>query len=226
MKITPKSQPDPVSNIKIHDGSFRWALQAAEEVAGKQGLVVTLKQAGLGHLIDNFPENVSQVSGKYSLGEYGKFNVGLLNFFGRGGRSMLMRIGRISNKLGSEQLSAALGNAILTALRVLPEGARTKKGLELVKFGMEKFFVYQGVQPLVMSVEERGDKVTFKLETCGCCCGFESDSPICYMWTGYFQEGLRGLFGKDREVEVREVECRAMGAPACVFEMSKLPVDS
>ncbi len=224
MKIIPKQQHDPVTAIKVHDGSFRWALQASEEVTGKQGLIVTLNQAGLSHFTENFPENFAGVSGKYTLGEYARLNVGLLNFFGRGGRSMIIRIGRVSQQLGSEQLNAALGSAVTTALRLLPEGMRVKRGLELVKFGMERFFVYKGVQPLVMHIEERGEKLAFKLETCGCCCGFEADSPICYMWTGYFQEGLHGLFGKDREVDVKEVECRAMGAPACVWEMSKLPV--
>ncbi len=225
MSITPKTQPDPVSVFKMNDGSLRWALQATEEVAGKQGLSVVLNQSGLAHFVDHYPPNANSVSGQYTFDEYARLNVGLLNFFGRGGRSMILRIGRISQQLGAEQLTASVGKAIVPALRLLPEGMRVKKGLELVKFGLERFFVYQNVQPLVVQIEERGDKVAFKLETCGCCCGFESDSPICFMWTGYFQEGLHGLFGKEREVDVKEVECRAMGAPACVWEMSKLPVD-
>jgi predicted hydrocarbon binding protein len=199
-------------------------LQAAEEVAGKAGLAIVLNQNDLGHLVNAYPENLNRVSGKYSLGEYARLNVGLLNFFGRGGRSMIMRVGRISNRLGVEQLNATMGGAIMTALKLAPESMRVKKSLDVVKFGFEKFWTYQGVQPLHISLEERSDSMLIKFETCGCCCGYTADMPICYMFTGYFQEGLHGLFGKDREVQVKELECRAMGAPACVWEMSKLPL--
>lgn len=224
MIITPKNQPDPICDIKTHDGSLRWALQAAEEVAGKAGLAIVLNQNDLGHLVNAYPENLNRVSGKYSLGEYARLNVGLLNFFGRGGRSMIMRVGRISNRLGVEQLNATMGGAIMTALKLAPESMRVKKSLDVVKFGFEKFWTYQGIQPLHISLEERSDSMLIKFETCGCCCGYTADMPICYMFTGYFQEGLHGLFGKDREVQVKELECRAMGAPACVWEMSKLPL--
>ncbi len=138
---------------------------------------------------------------------------------------MIMRIGRISNQLGVEQLSSIMGGALMTALKLVPESMRVKKSLELVKFGFEKLWTYQGVQPLHISLEERSDTILIKFETCGCCCGYTADVPICYMFTGYFQEGMHGIFGKDREVEVKEIECRAMGASACVWELSKRPVN-
>jgi len=37
----------------------------------------------------------------------------------------------------------------------------------------------------------------------------------------WYNEGVRWLTGKEFEVE--EVECRATGAPACVWEISKTP---
>lgn len=226
MNISPKTHKDPVSEIKFMDGGFRCALQAAEEVAGKQGVKVVLTQSGLSRLIDNYPESLYATSGKYTCGEYAQFNVGLLNFFGRGGRSMVLRIGRLSQEYGTEQTNSLLGNAVLGALHLIPEGARLKKGLELMKYVFERTFTYEGRQTMGMQVEERGDKLAFVVETCACCCGFTSDVPICYTWVGMLQEGLRGTFGKDREVDVKEVECRAMGAPACVFEMSKVPPKS
>jgi len=224
MNITRKSTPDPIAAIKNHDGGMLWALQAAEEVTGKPGLAVVLKQAGLEYMIDNFPENNNQVTGKYTLGEYADLNVGLLNFFGRGGRSMVMRIGRASQALGMEQFNNAFGAAGIAALRLLPEGMRAQKALEVVKFGFEKFFTYQGVQPLKIRVEDRTEKVAFIIETCGCCAGYTADVPICYMFTGYFAGGLQVVFAKGEQFDVKEVECRAMGAPACVWEMNKLPL--
>ncbi len=222
MNITPKTEKDLVAELKFQDGGFRCALLAAEEVAGKQGLNVVLTQSGLTHLVNHYPEDLNKPSGKYTFEEYGKLNVGLLNFFGRGGRSMVLRIGRLSQQYGTEQMSALMGTAITSAMRLIPEGMRTKKGLEFMKFAFEKVFEYQGNQ-MVIRVEERGDKIAFCLDTCGCCCGYNADQPICYCLTGMLQEGLHGIFGKDREVDVKEVECRAMGAPACVFEMSKIP---
>ncbi len=224
MNITRKTTPDPIAAIKNHDGGMLWALQAAEEVAGKAGLAVVLKQAGLESLIDHYPEDLNQISGKYTLGQYADLNVELLNFFGRGGRSMVLRIGRLSQQKGMEKFNNAFGAAAIGALRLLPEGMRVQKALEVVKFGFEKFFTYQGVQPLKIRVEDRGDRVAYIAETCGCCCGYTADAPICYMFTGYFSEGAKVPFNKDDQFDVKEVECRAMGAPACVWEVSKLPV--
>jgi len=103
---------------------------------------------------------------------------------------------------------------------------RLKKGLELMKYAFERMFTYQGHQSLAIRVDDRGDKLAFIVETCACCAGFTADAPMCYVWVGMLQDGLHGSFGKDREVDVKEVECRAMGAPACVFEMSKIPPKS
>ncbi|MFZ6026811.1 MAG: hypothetical protein ACOYYS_03765 [Chloroflexota bacterium] len=155
MNITRKGTPDPATAIKNHDGGMLWALKAAEEVAGKPGLAVVLKQAGLEHIIDNYPEDPNQVTGKCTLGEYADLNAGLLNFFGRAGCSMVLRIGRLSQQKGMEKFNNAFGAAAIGALRLLPKGMRAQKRLEVVK--------------------------------------------------------------------VKEVECRAMGAPACVWEINKLP---
>jgi hypothetical protein len=43
MQITDRIEPDPIASMLIVDAYMRWALEAAEEVVGKQGLVVALK---------------------------------------------------------------------------------------------------------------------------------------------------------------------------------------
>jgi predicted hydrocarbon binding protein len=45
--------------------------------------------------------------------------------------------------------------------------------------------------------------------------------PMCWGRIGTLKEGLSWLTGKDFDVE--EVECRAVGASACVWEVSKTP---
>jgi predicted hydrocarbon binding protein len=53
------------------------------------------------------------------------------------------------------------------------------------------------------------------------CAGKLADTPICWLFTGSLEESLRWLTGK--EFEIVEVECRAAGAPACVWEVPKTP---
>ena len=64
MKITSRPEDDPVCMMHITDAYFRWALMAAEEVAGKRGLEIVLREADLSHLIGQYPEEKLAVSGK------------------------------------------------------------------------------------------------------------------------------------------------------------------
>ena len=56
---------------------------------------------------------------------------------------------------------------------------------------------------------------------CPLCAGKAADLSMCWGRNGTLQESALWLTG--REFAVEEVECRAMGAPACVWEISKTP---
>jgi predicted hydrocarbon binding protein len=45
--------------------------------------------------------------------------------------------------------------------------------------------------------------------------------PMCWGRIGTLKEGLLWLTGKEFDVE--EVECRALGASACIWEVNKSP---
>ena len=47
MNIQPKPTHDPVSDLKLPDAILRWALLSAEEVAGKAGMAVVMREAGI-----------------------------------------------------------------------------------------------------------------------------------------------------------------------------------
>ena len=64
MHIQDKTEHDPVAGLYIVDAYLRWALPAAAEIVGKKGLVVILREAGRGRLIDNYPANESAVIGR------------------------------------------------------------------------------------------------------------------------------------------------------------------
>ena len=59
--------------------------------------------------------------------------------------------------------------------------------------------------------------------SCPNCAGKTADEPICHQTTGMLLEVFEWLTGK--KVAVREVECRAMGPAACVWEIEKTPLE-
>jgi predicted hydrocarbon binding protein len=220
MQITEKAEHDPVAALYIADAYMRWALLAAEGVVGKPGLSVVLRDAGLERLIADYPPDELKLSGDITFDDYAALNAGLFNFFGRAGKSMVMRIGRLSTKQSTEQYGALFGLAALAASKVLPIPTQLRMGMETMQKGFRKLYQPAG-QEVHLRVEDRGDKLAYIARECPICAGRQSDEPMCWLWVGVLQEGCRWLTG--REFEVQEVECRAMGAPACVWEVSKIP---
>ena len=77
MEIQDKAEHDPVADFYQVDAYMRWALLAAEEVVGKRGLGIVLREAGLERLIDNYPSGELNPSGHISFGDYAALNAGL-----------------------------------------------------------------------------------------------------------------------------------------------------
>jgi predicted hydrocarbon binding protein len=214
LEIRNRAVHDPVADLPIVDAYMRWALLAAEEVVGKPGLSAILRQISLAHLIDNYPPELLQVSGNLRYGDYANLNCGLLEFFGRAGKSMTMRVGRISARHGIEQQSEIFGIAVLIASKILPLPTQIKKGLESMQNG------YRRLMPNVrLSLEDRGDKIAYITETCSFCADKEANGHICWTFGGVLQGLLTWQTGK--ELEIEEVQCRAQGAPTCVWEIGK-----
>jgi predicted hydrocarbon binding protein len=221
MEIKNKPERDPVAELPIVDAYMLWALQAAEEVAGKSGLAVVLRQAGLERFIDNYPPNELKITGNITFADYANLSTGLLSFFGRAGRSMNLRVGRLSAKKAVEQQAATFGlNTLVAAARVLPFSLQVKAGLEVQQMGLKRLAQSVG-KNWRMRVEDRGDRFAFIVDDCSLCAGKQADDKICWLWNGILQESIHWLTNKD--IEVAEVECRAMGAPACIWEVSKTP---
>lgn len=221
MEIKEKTEHDPVADLYMVDAYMRWALFAAEEVVGTKGLAVVLRDAGLERFIDNYPpEELEKPSGNITFGDYAAFSASLLNFFGRAAKSMLLRTGRLSTLLAIEKQGKAFGIAILVASKVLPIPTQLKVGMEKMQEGFRKQSQAVG-QEQRMRIKDRGTKLAYITEDCAMCAGKQADGPICWLFTGSLQESVRWLTGK--EFEIIEVECRAAGAPACVWEINKTP---
>ena len=216
LEIHNRSVHDPVADLPIVDAYIRWGLLAAEEVVGKPGLAAILRQINLAHLIDHYPPELLQVSGHFTYADYANLNCGLLEFFGRAGKSMTTRVGRLSARHGIEQQGEIFSIAVLIASKILPLPTQINKGLESMQKG------YRRLMPNVrLSLEDRGDKIAYITETCSLCAGKEANSHICWTFGGIIQGLLSWQTGK--ELEIDEVQCRAQGAPTCIWEISKKP---
>jgi predicted hydrocarbon binding protein len=220
MEITDRTEHDPVADLYQVDAYMRWALLAAEEVVGKRGLSVVLRDAGLEHFIDNYPPEELKPSGNITFGDYAAFNASLLSFFGRAGKSMVLRIGRLSTHRAIEQQGALFGVAVMVASKVLPIPTQLKMGMEKMQDGLRKLSQSAG-QDQRQRIEDRGDKLAYIIETCAMCAGKQASEPICWLFTGTLQESARWL--TDKEFEVQEVECRQVDRCACVWEINKTP---
>jgi predicted hydrocarbon binding protein len=220
MEIKEKTPADPVARLYLVDAYMRWALLAAEEVVGRQGLHVLLRQRGLERFIDNYPPELLNISGNVSLGDYAQLCAGLLTFFGRAGKSMVIRCGRLTSKYAIEKQSGVYNVAAKAAAKLMPSGMQVKLVLDSMANGYNKLYADSG-QALHFRVEDRGDKWAFISVECPLCAGKAADVPMCWGRIGTLKEGLFWLTGKEFDVE--EVECRAVGASACVWEVSKTP---
>ncbi len=214
-----KTSHDPVADLYMLDLSLGWALQAAEEVVGERGLNVVLRQVGLERFIKNYPGETERATGQVNFGDYAKLNAGLLEFFGRAGKSMVLRIGRLSTRKAMQMGGGAFQLAI-AATRLLPLAAQMKMVLERQQSVFRKFSAEVG-QEQRLRIEEREDAFVYIAEDCWACAGIESHGPICLLVNGALHEGL--TFVTHKEFDIREIECRAAGAPACVWEISKKP---
>ncbi len=220
MNVTNKPEHDPVAGFAMPDAYMRWALLAAEDVVGKQGLAIVLREAALERLIDNYPPDAMTLTHKLNSGDYAGLFAGLLGFYGRAGKSMLLRVGRISSKHAIERQGALFNVAATLALKVMPLPAQLKMGLDNMQGGFRRIWKTFG-QTIGLRLEERGDAIAYIAETCPMCAGKHADGLMCLSFTGSLQESARWLTGKEFDIE--EVECRAMGAPACVWEIHKQP---
>src|SRR5215510_12921400 len=172
MEIKNRTQHDPAADLPMVDAYMAWALKAAEEVVGKQGLGIILRENGLERFIDRYPPESLSLSNSITNADYANLCAGLLKFYGRAGKSVVVRIGRISSRLTIEHQGAIFNVAARTAVKLLPLSAQIKSGLENMQDGFRK--IYKDTD-LHLRLEDRGNKWAYIAEVCPICAGKESD---------------------------------------------------
>ncbi|RLD04216.1 MAG: hypothetical protein DRI32_06095 [Chloroflexi bacterium] len=190
----------------------RQALAAAEEVMGANGLNAVLRLSGLGSFVNNLPPDNLEPAIKAT--EYAQFNQAIEDFYGRGGRGMLKRIGKASFQYAINEQPALLGVAG-AALKLLPQKQRIKFILNSMASALKKS------NPQVEAwVEEEDGKIAYIESSCAICHSRKSDKPICYLYLGSLGEAVEWATGK--EYAITETHCMAKGDSYCRFEVGEV----
>lgn len=195
----------------IVNALVRQALISAQEVMGENGLHAVLRSSGLERFIGNFPPENLEPS--IQAVQYAKLNEAIEEFYGRGGRGMLRRIGKASFQYAVREQAALLGLAGV-ALKILPEKQRIKFILNSMANALKKTNA-----DVEAWVEDGGERIAYLESTCAICQGRHSEGPICHLYAGSISEAVRWATG--REFEIIETHCRAKGDPHCRFEVGE-----
>jgi hypothetical protein len=198
----------------IVNALVRQALSSAQEVMGENGLNAVLRTSGLERFVGNFPPN-NLDPGIQSV-EYARFNQAIEDFYGRGGRGMLKRIGKASFQYGVREQAALLGVAG-AAIKLLPEKQRIKFILNGMADALKKS------NPQVNAWVEEGEHLAYLEDTCAICHGRKSTDSVCHLYAGSIAEAVQWATGRPHDVI--ETHCMAKGDPYCRFEVGDVIKD-
>jgi DNA-binding SARP family transcriptional activator/predicted hydrocarbon binding protein len=219
IEIKNRTAHDPAVSLYLPDAWLRWLLLAAEETIGKLGLRVVLRNVGLERLIGNYPPyEQPKPSKKFTFGDYATLYAGLLDFCGREGEAQMLHMGRVMVKYSTMEQGALYGIGTISFPKFMSLPAQLKLSMEVILEAARK--TSQTIeQDHRIFLEDRGDRLAYINQDCVFCAGKESNRPMCIYLTGNLERGLHWLTGAEFHIE--EVECRAMGAKACVWEINK-----
>jgi hypothetical protein len=209
-------QQIPKSGFYNTNKFARIALQAYEEVMGKNGLNAILNMAGLSNLIDNYPPD--DLERHFDFADYTAIHVGLEELYGpRGGRGLALRAGHstFSDVLKGYGALAGVGDL---AFKVLPLQTKVRIGLPAAAR------IFSQVSDQLTSVDETDDAFIWTIHRCPTCWSRQgADKPVCYITTGLLQAMLTWVSGGS-EFRVNESKCCAVGDKVCEFVIQKEPL--
>jgi predicted hydrocarbon binding protein len=194
----------------LPDG-FTWSFwQSAAQEIGIYSLNMILLRAGLERLVtaeNNLPKRLP-----VSIGEFVLFNQAVRDYFGSGGRGLLIRTGKGAGYNMVKHLSLSC-RLVVNWCRFLPKAWRIRRVLsslaDQLRFpGGGITFTQSGREVLVTDL---GSLASL---------GQTAREPICFTTVGLIRGVLEAAIGEEFDVE--EVSCTAVGAKDCQFRV-KLP---
>jgi predicted hydrocarbon binding protein len=209
-------QQIPKSGFYNTNKFARIALQAYEEVMGKNGLNAILNLAGLGNLIDNYPPD--NLERQFDFADYTAIHVGLEELYGpRGGRGLALRAGKSTFSDVLKDYGALAGVSDL-AFKVLPLQTKLRIGLPAAAR------IFSQASDQLTSVDETDNAFIWTVHRCPTCWSRKgADKPVCYITTGLLQAMLTWVSG-GLEFRVNESRCCAVGDTVCEFVIQKEPL--
>ncbi|MFC1960625.1 protein kinase [Chloroflexota bacterium] len=219
--ITVTDNPnDPDVNIPLPNGYMHYALRALEEVSGLQAVEIILRFAGLQDMMDRYPPNNLRFDQGYTFGQYSNLCHSILNYYGATGQEAINHIGRLSARWMI--MDQPLFGFTSTALRIMPAAAALRLALNRTTDGWRKLWREVDVN-MEFRLVEKGDFFLFAAKRCTNCAGKKANAPICWAFTTGLEEGSRLIKGK--HYPVKQIACRAMDDPYCVWRINKKPED-
>jgi predicted hydrocarbon binding protein len=187
-------------------------LLALLEVVGDSGFSTLMERIHAPYQRDDLPPDDMERGVDFAL--LAALNQALDQVYGaRGGRGMALRAGRAWLVKGLNRFGA-LSGVDDPAFRTLPVDERVRIALK----ALASIFTHFADQPSVL--EETPSSFQFTVTRSPMAWGITSERPVCHALVGLLQETARWA-ANGREYVVRESECSACDAPACVFIVSK-----
>jgi len=190
------------------------------EMMGRRSLIMLLRQAGLAEYVDNVPPKDDSPS--ITIDQYSSLLANIYEIFGaKGSHPIFVRGGRLG-AIEFRRLRPAQFVVTGTALRLMPSARRMQLVLErLAEQGQD---LYGSPHRL------NEDENAFFIEMPGCpyCAEITRRSlaenrpiarPVCDIPVAAVSEMIEWAMRQKHLVE--EVDCIALGAPACRFRISK-----
>jgi hypothetical protein len=194
----------------------RLAIEAMEEIMGRNGLNAILNLAGMSQYVDNYPPD--NLEKKFDFTDFTALNIALEDMYGpRGGRGLALRAGRAIFAGGLRSFGALAGVSDL-AFKVLPLNAKLRVGVPAMANIFSQFS-----DQISNVYEEGGDKIIYTMERCALCWGRKTDRAVCFMGQGLLQEGLRWVSG-GREFKVDMATCIGKGDDMGRYIIFKEPI--
>ena len=221
MIITTK-QHDPIAEIKLADAYFRWALLGVVDVVGERGLDLVLKMVGMERDAQVYPSDTLDVVSGLAYNDLSRVMMGYMSVFGTADQANVFRSGQASARYAMQKNGELFHP---------PQALKSGKGSLNQHINDSLATMVQGYWVVAQRtgheytawIEETEDSFYYHLESCPVCAGVSASEPVCLYFSGTLMESLKWFTG--RQLDVQEVACRALNEPACVWQISKQPID-
>jgi bacteriochlorophyll 4-vinyl reductase len=198
----------------VENSIMRLALSSTEATLGSSGYHAVAHVAGLDRLLEAPPPDNTKL--ETPAEEFSALLMAILNMYGESSTRGLFR--RWGTAFGATAVRRRPSAKLLKPmLALLPLQRRTHTVLDaLINEGNNA----RGAA--LHTLSEDADHYVLTFNDCLYCAGMHPTEPICFTIVGIVETVLK--WGTGRDFTVREVQCHARGAAACVFEIDKQPL--